>query len=123
MNKELQDKLVEKYPEIFQEIGMPPEKSCMAWGIDVGDGWYELIDNLCDTLKDLQDGNMIIAAQIKEKFGGLRFYVYSANKKQFDAIDEAEKLSYKICEKCGTKEGVSQTGGWIKTLCENCKNI
>lgn len=41
MKLELQKQLVEKYPEIFKEYGGDPTvtcMTCMAWGIDVGDG-------------------------------------------------------------------------------------
>ncbi|MCD6436449.1 MAG: hypothetical protein J7L15_08755 [Clostridiales bacterium] len=120
MKKELEDKLVKKYPEIFKLVGSSPEQSCMAWGMECEDGWYDIIDTLCDTLKGLDEGTPLVAAQVKEKFGGLRFYVDYATDKQYDAIEKAEKLSYTICETCGSKDRVSQTKGWIKTLCYSC---
>ena len=39
-----------------------------------------------------------------------------------DVIEWAEKESVKTCEGCGTKEGVTSEGGWIKTLCPTCRN-
>lgn len=78
MNKDYSKKLVEKYPIIFQEYGGDPRHTCMAFGIECGDGWFDLIEQLCEDITKLI-GNKnckIIAQQVKEKFGGLRFYYY-----------------------------------------------
>ena len=59
--------------------------------------------------------------QIKEKFGGLRFY-YTGGDDVVDGMASlAESLSYKICEACGTTKGVGQTSGWIYTVCWDCR--
>jgi hypothetical protein len=126
MKKELQTQLVEKYPKIFQEVGKSPQESCMAFGIECGDGWYWLIDNLCKSLQfDIDNRGdiypQVVASQVKEKFGGLRFYVNSANPEQYAVIDLAESMSYAMCEKCGSTEDVKQVGQWIQTLCLKCR--
>ena len=127
MKKELQDKLIKKYPKIFSEIGLSPQESCMAFGLEVGDGWYWIIDHLCSYLQyltDVEDYPQIVVSQVKEKFGTLRFYVQSANKEQYDIIAFVEKLSGSICEQCGTTNNVSRKGeGWITTLCDKCHII
>jgi hypothetical protein len=123
MKPELQKQLVEKYPKIFTMVGSTPQQSCMAWGLCIGDGWYWLIDNLCLQLQhdtDVNDKPQVVAAQVKEKFGGLRFYVNGGTDEQYGAIHFAEMLSYTICEMCGTTEGVKQTKGWINSLCAKC---
>ena len=76
MNKELQQKLYDKYPLIFAEKDLPMDQTCMCWGIDCGDGWYELLDALCSELTNLHHntGLIVKACQVKEKFGTLRFY-------------------------------------------------
>lgn len=59
-----------------------------------------------------------IVRQVKEKFGGLRFYMNNATEKQYDYVNFAENLSYRICEECGTMKDVMTYGiGWNKTLC------
>jgi hypothetical protein len=58
--------------------------------------------------------------QIKEKFGGLRFYYSGGDNSIGGMVFLAERLSYKICETCGSTKNVTQTEGWIKTLCEDC---
>lgn len=64
----------------------------------------------------------IVAAQVKEKFGGLRFYVNGASDRQYAIIHWAESLSYGICEKCGSTKNIGSTQGWLRTLCEECRD-
>lgn len=95
----------------------------MCWGIDCSDGWYDLIDKLCSHLQFNTDNNsdpQVVASQVKEKFGGLRFYVNGASSEQHAVISFVEGLSYHICEECGSNKEVTQTTGWIKTLCSDC---
>lgn len=123
MKKELQDKLFKKYPKIFRDRNKSPRDTCMCWGIETGDGWYWLIDMLCKQLQfDIDENNQpqILASQVKEKYGGLRFYTVGSTEKQEAQISLAETMSYHICEKCGSTKNVSQTKGWITSLCEDC---
>jgi len=64
----------------------------------------------------------VVASQVKEKFGGLRFYVEKASDQQYAVISFVESLSYKVCEKCGSMKDIGRTQGWITTLCKNCAN-
>lgn len=125
MRKELDKKLCEKYPKIFRDRNESPRVTSMYWGFSCDDGWYGLIDALCATIKrhaEKEDLD-VRAVQVKEKFGGLRFYIYGGDDAIYEYVHFAEMMSYHICEKCGmTGPEVSQTkGGWIKTLCEACK--
>ena len=58
-----------------------------------------------------------VAVQIKEKFGGLRFYVQAATDKHYQYINFAEGMSYRTCEQCGAP-GKRYTDGWHKVLCD-----
>ena len=58
-----------------------------------------------------------VAVQVKEKFGGLRFYVDRATDEHYKYIYFAESMSYRTCEVCGSP-GKRYTDGWHKTLCE-----
>jgi hypothetical protein len=69
----------------------------------------------CDTYI----GSYPRAAQVKEKFGGLRFYMTSGSDEIYDLINKAEVLSRKTCEECG-QPGEEGAGSWIRTLCESC---
>ncbi len=101
---ELDSLLCKKYPLIFAERHLSAEKSCMCRGFSCGDGWFNLIDTLCSQLQfetDYHGAPQIVAKQVKEKFGGLRFYVDRADKKQLEMIQMAQSRSFKICETCG----------------------
>jgi len=76
MDERLEKKLVIRYPEIFRDFGGDMRWTCMAWGIDCGDGWFSLLDKMCKDVTELSNGKdiQVIATQVKEKFGGLRFY-------------------------------------------------
>jgi len=124
MKPELQNQLFQKYPKIFQDRNKSPQETCMCWGLEIGDGWYWLIDMLCYQLQwDIDKNNepQIVASQVKEKFGGLRFYTNGSTEKQEAQISLAETMSYHICFECGSTKKVSQTErGWIVTLCKDC---
>jgi len=58
--------------------------------------------------------------EIKEKYGFLRFYCSPAPQKVFDIIDKYEKMSAKICIRCGKPAEYVSTG-WISPWCSECK--
>ena len=85
--------------------------------MDIGEGWYQLMHDLLEELiktdwdKDIH--------QVKEKFGGLRFYVGGASDEVHDIISRYEALSYETCEVCGEHGEVRKDAfGWWKTLCD-----
>ena len=47
MKSELQNKLYEKYPKLFTQKSWSTRDSCMPFGIETGNGWYNIIDNAC----------------------------------------------------------------------------
>lgn len=61
-----------------------------------------------------------VVLQVKEKFGGLRFYVSAATEEQYAIIHFVEGLSNYVCETCGATKNTFQTQGWIKTTCKGC---
>lgn len=81
----------------------------------VGKGWHPIVNSLIDDLFTLGWNGVLI--QIKEKFGGLRFYVGAGNEAIWNRIQQAENKSFKICEECG-KPGELRYGGWMRTLCD-----
>lgn len=56
-------------------------------------------------------------AQIKEKFGGLRFYYDGGDDEISGMVRMAESWAGHTCEECGNK-GERRSGGWIRTLCD-----
>lgn len=43
MNAELTQKLVKRFPVLYQDYDSPMTQTCMCWGFDHGDGWFEII--------------------------------------------------------------------------------
>ena len=83
----------------------------------VGPGWGSLVEDLYK----LCDANNIMITQVKEKFGGLRFYIGGASAEILDEIEKAENESYKICERCGEPGKPKADPYWIQTLCDKCR--
>jgi len=82
MNKNNTYKLWEKYPTIFAGRYLSLQESLIPFGFECGDGWYNLIDELCETITIIIGNKDIkfVADQVKEKFGGLRFYYHMEGK-------------------------------------------
>ena len=97
-----------------------PDKIIESRIFECGSGWNKLI---CDLIKDLINiGWNKEIAQIKEKFGTLRFYPGGCTEEQWKLIGEAERKSATICEYCGSKDAKLYTDGWHTTECKNCRN-
>lgn len=122
MTRELDEQLFNDFEFFHPERSM--RSGLMCFGFEVGDGWYELIRELCEELKEMlpdiqQDPEYgeFEVLQVKEKFGGLRFYTNWATEEMYEKISDAEGKSFKICEECGQPAQV-RVGGWIRTLCD-----
>ena len=90
--------------------------------VDVDEGWYQIVVD-CDNLLTEIDPDYQIA-QIKQKFGGLRYYFQPSDVNngelyvKMNAVVLAyEKIASMTCEATG-KPGVlmKSKGGWVKTL-------
>lgn len=133
MNKILEKYFIKTYPKIFRDMYGDPKKTCMAWGCACGAGWFTLLDTLCFRIqqhidwhnKYLKKGEQpipqLVAHQIKEKFGQLRFYHEGGDDYCQALLDFTEDMSYWICEDCGASgKEVGRTSGWIQSLCTEC---
>ena len=101
----------------------------IQFGFECGDGWFMLLKTLMSSIEWHLDPSHSFPTkerlpfqidQIKEKFGGLRFYYHGGDERIMGMVFLAESLSYEICEHCGSTKNVMQTKGWISTLCEDC---
>lgn len=88
-----------------------------AYYFDCDSGWNIIIKELIDDLIKLGWNKQV--CQVKEKFGGLRFYINEGSDEIFKRIGDAENISYKTCEKCGTLGQLRNDIGWHQTLCDN----
>lgn len=125
MQQELDAQLCEKYPEIFAERHLSEMQTCMCWGFSHGDGWFNIIDQLCANIqshinwqtKQGHEVPQVVAEQVKEKFGTLRFYYRGGDDVINGMVRMAEAMSGVTCETCGAP-GHQRSGGWIRTLCD-----
>jgi hypothetical protein len=141
MKQELSEKLFKAYPKIFPNAVSKDEQHISEYELfsfQVEDGWYDIIENLCYTIQNHIDSRetylfhkknsggevkdsdyipQVVAVQVKEKFGGLRFYVSGGDEFCRGAIFMAEALSHHTCELCSSK-GELRKGGWVRTLCD-----
>jgi hypothetical protein len=125
MKEELDRQLCEKYPLIFADRNKSMQETCMCWGFEHGDGWYNIIDSLCANIQNHIDWQnrqgekvpQVVATQVKEKFGTLRFYYNGGDDVIDGMVRMAESWSAVACEECGAP-GTQNNQGWIKTLCE-----
>jgi hypothetical protein len=94
-------------------------------GFAVGAGWYPILEKLCANIQHHIDwkekqGNpvpQVVVEQIKEKFGGLRFYYQGGDEQIHGMVRMAESWADIACEDCGGI-GTRRSGGWIRTLCD-----
>ena len=133
-NEEEYDKFVTELESKFPEMFANP-----YGGVAVGQGWWPIIWNLCTQIDShvkwknktrealLKDNPynhpipdhvpQVVVMQIKEKFGGLRFYYDGGDDRVDGMVTMAESWADHSCEECG-KPGKSRDGGWIRTLCD-----
>lgn len=122
----------EKYPRLYSRG--------VICGFSCPDGWLNLVDNLSCSLdrvleRQVPDGKELdlTVAQVKSKFGGLRFnvdFTYDSEDSELRELVErmdgmisfAETISFSLCEICGAP-AKTLGGGWIFTLCEKHSGI
>jgi hypothetical protein len=110
-------RMEETYPKMF---------SGKYGGFAVGQGWYPILETLCANIqshinwrvKQGQDIAQVEVNQIKEKFGGLRFYYSGGDDEISGMVRMAESWAEIACEECGAF-GKRRSGGWIRTLCDH----
>lgn len=96
-----------------------------GWGrwISCDAGWYPIITDLDRRLAAIDPGYEL--HQVKEKFGGLRYYFCASDQSCHDdmrgLVTEAQERCVTTCETCG-KPGSLHTSrrAWVKTLCATC---
>jgi len=95
---------------------MIEDKPILSRGyFSVSNGWLGIVQSLIEVLIKLGWNKEII--QVKEKFGGLRFYVNNLPDNAIFFITDSEKKSYNTCEVCGEPGEQHKIKGWINTLC------
>ena len=108
------DKVVDDYDYSYTELD------------EIEEGWRTLGLNLCEEIKQellKYEGALdkYRIAQIKEKFGYLRWYDdgIPSGSKLHEIISKYEEKSKRTCGKCGAP-ATRITTGWIYPFCDEC---
>lgn len=127
---EFTKRMEEKFPKMY---------GGQYGGFCVDQGWWPIIESLSHNIQThidwvnearerlLKDNpynhkipdavEQVVVQQVKEKFGGLRFYYEGGSMYIHAMVRMAESWAAHTCEECGAP-GKSGGKGWIKTLCE-----
>jgi len=122
MRKELEEKLTGRWPSWFG-VNDDLRETRMGDGFAHGDGWLDIVWRLCEDLEPLvaeaesATGQPFQVLQVKEKFGGLRFYVNHRTDAILQRIEAAQLESVRTCEMCG-RPGSLREGDWIQVVCD-----
>ena len=125
MKQELDKLLCERYPKMMVNREKSMMETCMCWGFECGDGWFNILDQLMGNIQHHIDWKnkkeevvvQVTLDQVKEKFGTLRFYYTGGDDIIDGMVRMAESMSGVTCEECGNP-GKRIGGGWVTTLCE-----
>lgn len=109
------DKLRQDYPLMYEN----------AYDLYVGEGWQPIILALTKQIQSRIDWSVkvghpidqVTVQQIKEKFGGLRFYYEGGDDTIDGTVNMAESWASHTCEVCGDR-ATKKTNGWIKNVCD-----
>jgi hypothetical protein len=84
----------------------------------VKEGWLELT-KMCisDCIEAGWDKELL---QCKQNYGTLKFRINQITPKILSVIKNYENISKRTCECCGTMDSVTQTKGWVMSLCPDC---
>ena len=119
MNSTLAQELVNRHPAL---LSMPHDSVISQRGIECGDGWYGLIDEMLTAIENhcsAAGAAMPAVLQIKEKFGLLRVYLTPSDDAIRAILDAAEHKSATSCERCG-RDGKFVASPFPRVRCEAC---
>jgi len=134
MKQELDKLLCEKYPKMMVNRNKNMQETCMCWGFECGDGWFNILDQLMGNIQHHIDWKnqqkekfdrgegcpQVTLDQVKEKFGTLRFYYTGGDDYISGMVRLAESMTGVTCESCGNT-GERRGGGWVHTYCTPCE--
>ena len=93
----------------------------------VGDGWEPILRRLSEKVLaeyltwPSEQQALFQVVQVKEKFGGLRYYFDGASTEAISqAVSEAENAADATCEVCGAPGERVNVTNWLQTLCHAC---
>jgi hypothetical protein len=121
----------QRWPTWFTFQG-PLTGTLVSFGFDgVGNGWRQLLWDLCVELEPHVESldreiatrepqvNFVVL-QVKEKFGGLRFYTNFTSEAIDDCIRRAQERALTTCMDCGQPARLRTQGRW-HVACDVCE--
>ena len=103
MDSQLENKLYERFPDLYREKTAPLESSKMAWGVQCGDGWYKLIYELSTKIAKIAtegEYSPAISQISRHEDGTLYVDVRNVTPPIADIITTAREASRLTCERC-----------------------
>ena len=102
MKTELQLKIFDKYPKIFGDRTKPMTETCMCWGLEVGDGWYEIIDTLCEALTNTYTTSVQVDEEDGKRLGIEPYLARDGDASYYFTIEPPQVKASQVKEKNGT---------------------
>jgi hypothetical protein len=129
MKRENDEYLCKTYPKMMVNRNKDMQETCMCWGFECGDGWFNILNMLMGNIQHHIDWKnrteevvaQVTLDQVKEKFGTLRFYYSGGDDYISGLVSMAESMSGVTCESCGNPAGVQNNGGWMRAICDPCE--
>lgn len=109
---------IAKLPEPIQKHVHPDD----PYWCYVPKGWQNLVCKLNEHLEAIEPDYAL--HQVKEKFGGLRYYTHTPGRPNDEhdlfwiLVSYYENLSFKVCDRCGERGRLYKKRGYIRTRCE-----
>ena len=87
MKLELDKLLCEKYPKMMVNRDKPMMETCMCWGFECGDGWFNILDQLMGNIQHHIDWKE------KQRTSAMAYNLMAAQAKEgnFDLFDDSMK--------------------------------
>jgi hypothetical protein len=115
MKHDLDGQLCTNYPGLYRNRHDSLKQSMMRWGFACDDGWYPIIKTISELVS--KHNSEVIALQVKEKFGSLRYYCSPADNYINGVVQIAGKISLITCEQCGMPGMCYSAGGRLAVRC------
>ena len=124
MDTEQKPKTLIDFPQVFDTYYGEPYDIWAQCNYSCPTGWENIVYNLTKDLLQIWPDMHVM--QVKQKFGGLRYYFNTEppddlRQRVYKKVDEAEKQARNACEKCGRAGLPTYIGSWLLVLCSKCK--
>lgn len=98
-----------------------------GWASSCPNGWLGLLEQACAHIAAITPPQQLFSlrtTQLKDKFGGLRWYLegYVCVRVLYAAA-AAETISWSTCSACGNTGTIRNRNGWYCTLCDSCAKL